>query len=94
MPKLNYVKKFTYYSISGRVLSVQYTGRAGVTVSLGSHSTVTDANGMFTLGNLLLRTSGTLTATKTGHTFHNREVSSLSSNLENFGITEEGHPSP
>jgi hypothetical protein len=62
------IKAFT---ISGKVFDGSNTGPglAGVTVSLGSLSAVTNANGAYTIPNVPAGTSDTLTATLTGRTF-------------------------
>jgi hypothetical protein len=80
---------FVAYTISGKVTETG-TGLplAGVTVSLGSYSTMTNVNGAYTLDGVLPGTSGSLTPSLAGKTFTPPSISivSLAGNMhgQNF----------
>lgn len=76
------------YSISGTVYDADgSTAVAGATVAIGSDSAVSAADGTYTISDLAVGTSGSLTCTKTGYSWTAISIGAMSGNLTGQDFT-------
>jgi hypothetical protein len=90
---INFVGVQNTYSITGRVTDVNGNGLSNASVSTGSASVQTAANGSYTL-NGLVAGAYTLTANATGYTFNNQQTVNIGPPQNGINFTGAAIPIP